>query len=93
MYNRLMHRTQLYIDETLASEIQQVATIQHRSAAAVIRDAVRTCLASVKQEQSDDPFLPIIGAYTGGRQTLRSSTTVTSMAMTPTRRCKDERRH
>jgi hypothetical protein len=66
MYNRPMHRTQLYIDETLASEIQQVATIQHRSAAAVIRDAVRTYLASVKQEQSDDPFLPIIGAYTGG---------------------------
>jgi hypothetical protein len=66
MYNSPMHRTQLYIDDTLASEIRQVATIQQRSAAAVIRDAVRRYLANVKQEQSDAPFLPIIGAYTGG---------------------------
>jgi hypothetical protein len=66
MYNAVMRKVQLYIDETLAGDIRQVATIQRRPAAAVIRDAVRAYVATVKVDRDDDPFLPIVGAYTGG---------------------------
>jgi len=61
-----MRRTQLYIDESLADQLRQVATMQHRPAAAIIRDAVRAYLFTLSQETDDDPFLPIVGAYSGG---------------------------
>jgi hypothetical protein len=61
-------RTQIYLDEDLDAELRAVATFEGRSAAAVIREAVRSYLAQRGEERGsiDDPFADVIGAFAGG---------------------------
>lgn len=66
MYIIAMRRTQIYIDDELDDALRQVATVQGRSAAAIIRDAVRAYLQASDTIEQDDPFQSIIGAYSGG---------------------------
>ncbi len=66
MYIIAMRRTQIYIDDELDDALRQVATVQGRSAAAIIRDAVRAYLQASDTLEQDDPFRSIIGAYSGG---------------------------
>lgn len=66
MYIIAMRRTQIYIDDELDDALRQVATVQGRSAAAIIRDAVRAYLQASDTVEQDDPFRSIIGAYSGG---------------------------
>lgn len=61
-----MRRIQLYIGEDLGDTLRQMAAVEGRSAAAIIRDAVRAYLQADRHEGTEDPFLPIIGAYAGG---------------------------
>jgi hypothetical protein len=66
MYISVMRRVQIYIDEDLDDTLRQVAALEGRSAAAVIRDAVRAYIELSQHVPQDDPFQSIIGAYSGG---------------------------
>ena len=60
-----MKRTQIYLDEDLDLELRQTAFFEGRSAAALIREAVRTYLDHATDERRpiEDPFADIIGAF------------------------------
>lgn len=61
-----MRRTQIYIDEALDRELRQAATAEGRSAAAVIREALRAYFASRSDENvGEDPILAMAGAFRG----------------------------
>jgi plasmid stability protein len=67
MYSLLMRRTQIYIDEDLDSQLRTAAAAEGRSAAALIRDAVRLYLADGRgPERTADPLLELAGAFEGG---------------------------
>ncbi len=66
MYSGLVRRTQIYIDEGLDRELREVAAAQGRSAAAVIREALRAHLNRVPNEPAGaDPILEMAGAFRG----------------------------
>jgi plasmid stability protein len=61
-----MRRTQIYLDEDLDEQLRQQAAVEHVSAAAVIRDALRAYLSSVSGgTESEDPILAMVGAFRG----------------------------
>lgn len=61
-----MRRTQIYIDQDLDQALRQAAAAEGRSAAALIREAVRAYLASrAKSSLGDDPILAMAGAFKG----------------------------
>ena len=60
-----MKRTQIYLEEELDRELRAAAAAEGRSAAAVIREAVRRYLAGVDHPRSEDPFLAIAGSVSG----------------------------
>ena len=64
-----MRRTQIYLDESLDRELRQRAVFEGRSAAAIIREAVRGYLASAGTAPADrgDPILAMAGTLRGGR--------------------------
>jgi predicted transcriptional regulator len=62
-----MKRTQIYLEEDLDHQLRQVAAAEGRSAAAVIREAVRGYLHSLPPTETDDPIQALIGAFDGGR--------------------------
>ena len=59
-------RTQIYLEEELDRSLRARAEAEGRSAAAVIREAVRRYLAEHGTEPSADPFLAIAGTFSGG---------------------------
>ncbi|MGH2810568.1 MAG: CopG family transcriptional regulator [Actinomycetota bacterium] len=62
-----MKRKQIYIGEDLDSELRMAALAEGRSAAAIIRDAVRSYLARpAGHSNTDDPFLKLAGSFKGG---------------------------
>jgi hypothetical protein len=61
-----MKRTQIYIDEELDQKLRSTAAAEGRSAAALIREAVRAYLADRRTPSSPDPFLRLAGAFSGG---------------------------
>ena len=63
-----MKRTQIYLDEDLDLELRQTAFFEGRSAAALIREAVRAYLDRATEDRRaiEDPFADIIGAFTTG---------------------------
>jgi hypothetical protein len=61
-----MRRTQIYIDEELDAEMRHVAAAEGRSAAALIRDALRAYLRSQSGKGlGDDPIGKMAGAFRG----------------------------
>ena len=65
-----MRRTQIYIDEALDRELRATAAAQGRSAAALIRQAVRSYLSedssgSHVNNADVDPILAMIGTLSG----------------------------
>lgn len=62
-----MKRTQIYIDEELDRRLRTAAAEDGRSAAALIRDAVRVYLAQRRGAPADDPILSVAGAFTTRR--------------------------
>jgi hypothetical protein len=60
-----MKRTQIYLDEELDLELRRTAFFEGRSAAALIREAVRAYLDQSGDERQpvQDPFADIIGAF------------------------------
>lgn len=56
----------MYIDEELDDTLRQIAAVQGRSSASIIREAVRAYLQVGQHGPAEDPFAPIIGAYEGG---------------------------
>lgn len=67
MYIVPVKRTQIYIDEELDRRLRAAAAEDGRSAAALIRDAVRVYLAHRRGEPADDPILVLAGAFTSRR--------------------------
>ena len=61
-----MKRTQIYIDPELDTRLREAAASQGRSAASIIRDAVRGYLSAEATQQNSDPFLELAGAFSGG---------------------------
>jgi len=61
-----MRRSQIYIDEDLDAQLRLAAREEGRSAADLIREAVRTYLADRGPGHPADPFLEIAGAFSGG---------------------------
>lgn len=65
-----MRRTQIYIDEALDRQLRATAAAQGRSAAALIRQALRAYLStdipgSHVDDADVDPILAMIGALSG----------------------------
>lgn len=59
-------RTQIYIDEELDQQLRTKALAEGRSAAALVREALRSYLAKGKAKAQKDPFLELSGAFSGG---------------------------
>lgn len=68
MYNVDMHRTNIYIDDELNEELRQAAVLEGRSAAAIVRDAVRAYLRERARPLPSDPFSDLIGAFASGHE-------------------------
>jgi plasmid stability protein len=62
-----MKRTQIYLEEDLDHQLRERAAAEGRSAAAVIRDAVRGYLHMQRPAETNDPIQALIGAFDGGR--------------------------
>lgn len=62
-----MKRTQIYIDEELDRRLRAAAAEDGRSAAALIRDAVRAYLTQRRGKPPDDPILALAGTFTSRR--------------------------
>jgi plasmid stability protein len=60
-----MRRTQIYLDEDVDRELRAVAAAEGRSAADLIREAVRRYLAERGRGGSIDPIAAMIGAVDG----------------------------
>jgi plasmid stability protein len=59
-----MRRTQIYLDEELNEQLRSAAAAEGRSAAALVRDAVRRYLA-IERPEATDPILAAIGSVAG----------------------------
>lgn len=59
-------RTQIYLEEDLDRDLRALATHEGRSAAALIREAVRSYIAAEAGRPVADPFADVIGAFSGG---------------------------
>lgn len=64
MYTNAMRRTQIYLDEELDRDLREVAAAEGRSAADLIREAVRRYLAD-RGGGSGDPIAAMIGTIDG----------------------------
>jgi hypothetical protein len=65
MYTEAMRRTQIYLEEGVDRELRAVAAAEGRSAADLIREAVRRYLAERGEGGVTDPILAMIGAVDG----------------------------
>ena len=65
MYTDVMRRTQIYLDEELDRELRAVAATEGRSAADLIREAVRRYLAERPNSAPADPIAAMIGSVQG----------------------------
>jgi hypothetical protein len=61
-----MKRTQIYIDEELDARLRETAAAEGRSAASIIREAVRGYLSAAGTIGSSDAFLELAGTFSGG---------------------------
>lgn len=59
-----MRRTQIYLEEDVDRALRAVAAAEGRSAASVIREAVRRYLAA-RDEGPEDPILAMVGTVAG----------------------------
>ena len=65
MYTDNMRRTQIYLDEDLDRDLRAVAAAEGRSAADLIREAVRRYLAERSGAGPVDPIAAMIGSIEG----------------------------
>lgn len=65
-----MKRTQIYLEEELDRELRETASSEGRSAAALIREAIRAYLSARQMlpARRDDPILKMIGVLEGGSE-------------------------
>lgn len=61
----MMRRTQIYLDEDLDRDLRAVAASEGRSAADLIREAVRRYLAERSGGRAADPIAAMIGSIDG----------------------------
>jgi metal-responsive CopG/Arc/MetJ family transcriptional regulator len=64
MYTPTMRRTQIYLEEDVDRELRAVAAAEGRSAADLIREALRRYLAERKGAEAD-PILALAGTIAG----------------------------
>jgi plasmid stability protein len=57
----------MYIDDNLNESLRQAAALEGRSAAAILRDALRAYLQERERPLPSDPFSDLIGAFASGR--------------------------
>ena len=65
MYTPSMRRTQIYLEEDVDRELRAAAAAEGRSAADLIREAVRRYLAERGGGRSVDPIAAMIGSVDG----------------------------
>jgi hypothetical protein len=65
VYTDVMRRTQIYFDEAVDQELRAVAAAEGRSAADLIREAVRRYLAEREGGGPVDPIAAMIGTIDG----------------------------
>src|SRR5436309_3431953 len=65
MYTEVVRRTQIYLDEDVDRTLRAVAAAEGRSAADLIREAVRRYLAERSEGGVVDPILAMIGTVDG----------------------------
>ena len=65
MYTDVMRRTQIYLEEDVDRELRAAAAAEGRSAADLIREAVRRYLADRGGTASVDPIAAMIGTVAG----------------------------
>lgn len=65
-YTHQVKRTQIYIDEDLDRRLRAAAAAEGRSAASLVRDAVRRYLGGRDDVPGPDPFLAVAGSVAGG---------------------------
>ena len=65
MNTEVMRRTRIYLDEDVDRELRAVAASEGRSAADLIREAVRRYLAERGEGGVTDPILAMIGTVDG----------------------------
>jgi plasmid stability protein len=65
MYSPPVRRTQIYLDEDLDRDLRAVAAAEGRSAADLIREAVRRYLAERGGGGPVDPIVAMIGSVDG----------------------------
>jgi plasmid stability protein len=65
MYFCVMRRTQIYLDDDLDVALRQLAAADGRSAAALIRDALRSYLRERRTASPHDPILAAAGTVVG----------------------------
>lgn len=67
MYTPAVRRTQFYLNEDLDARLRAAAAHEGRSAASIVRDAVERYLSGESPaQQTEDPLLALIGAFSGG---------------------------
>jgi len=65
MYTEIVRRTQIYLEEDVDRRLRAVAAAEGRSAADLIREAVRRYLAERGEGGGVDPILAMIGTIDG----------------------------
>lgn len=65
VYARAVLRKQIYLDESDDRQVRKLARAEGRSAAALIREAIRSYLER-RAEAPRDPLREVIGAFEGG---------------------------
>lgn len=61
-----MKRTQIYLPEEIAEDLQALAGAEGRSAAAIVREAVQEYITKKKPDPARNPLLRMIGLGSGG---------------------------
>ena len=61
-----MNRTQIYLEPELQTALRRRAIAEHRSVAAIIREAVREFMRPTNKNDADDPFVALMGRFQGG---------------------------
>lgn len=65
MYTGRVLRKQIYLEEASDRRLRRLASASGRSAASLVREAVRLYLDG-RDRRSDDPLRALLGAFSGG---------------------------
>jgi hypothetical protein len=62
MYDLLVRRTQIYLEDEQSRRLYEIAAAQGKSTAAVVRDAVNRYLSEVETSPEENPLWEFVGS-------------------------------